>query len=130
MTVIITGTVRACTSFYTIPRPGARSRWYVRLVADQLDNGAAFETTLDAGEGFAGLTKADALRTRLRIGAQIEAHGHTLQLRPSAGDKPALLLIGARFVRGGEQPKPRANHLPVPQLKAMAAPRTTPGWLS
>ncbi len=128
MSVVITGTVLSCTSFYTLNRPG-RSRWFVRLVAAQAD-GPSFEATLDAGEGFHGLSKADALRARLCIGVEIEAHGQRLQVRAAGGSKSPLLLEGALFVRGGQQPKPRANWLPVPQLKAMAKPRTLPGWLS
>lgn len=120
MTAILSGTVRTVTSFYSLNRPG-RSRWYLRLVVDQADGGAAFEATLDTGEGYRGLSKADAMRTRLKPGTHVEAHGAAIQLRSGPGDRAPLVLSGAAFVRGGEAPATRANHLPVAQLIAMAA---------
>lgn len=120
MTAILSGTVRSVTSFYSLQKPG-RSRWYVRLVADQADGGPAFEATLDTGEGYRGLSTADAMRTRLKLGTTVEAHGAAIQLRTMPGNKPPLVLTGAAFVRGGVTAQARVNHLPVAQLIAMAA---------
>lgn len=77
-----------------------------RLVAQQTaPNGAAFEILMTLGTGYSAALRGDMMRARLRPGVVAYAHGECVVLRthPRSGEAP-LLLQGAHYIRGGEQP--------------------------
>lgn len=112
---VICGRVRTCCT--AIGDPGSpEPHVYVRVLTTQGDGGADWEALLHVGKGNAAAAKADAMRDRLSLGVEVEAHGAALALRlhPKPG-QPHLVLTGTTYIRGGDHPR---RHQPTDSVLA------------
>lgn len=107
MSTTIDGVVTHCSvSSPRHPETGRLLANRVRVLIRQHGRGAPpVEAVVDAGPGNDGMTKADAMRARLRPGTPCQAVGIAVVRPRGAKEDPdgKLVLRGCEYVRGGEQ---------------------------
>lgn len=124
-TAVLSGTVTHCAVTLG-DSTSARPNVYLRVIARQPDGGQEWEALQYLGRGYEACARGDDHRARLRPGTRVEAHGCAVNVRTHGG-RPALVLCGVHYIRGGDAP---ARHRPSRQvqelLQRLAARRPQP----